>query len=157
MYSSAFRVLVLARPWVSEGFLPGVDNHGIILFYHLKNNKKTFFYKQIDRKVLNFKIQGAQKTITLLPFQRPWARPNMKILYLCTVSANQEHQLLQSFQYNFFILWWFKQINKKIPITEICFDRHSDTILLKESYPSLPLKIWFCKLRSWWNLNRFHL
>jgi len=39
----------------------------------------------------------------------------------------------------------------KNPVIEICFERRSDPVLLKETYSPLSSKIWFFKLRSWWS------
>jgi len=42
---------------------------------------------------------------------------------------------------------------------DMCFERRSDTVLLKETFSPLPLKIWFFKLRSYNEADfpdRFH-
>jgi len=43
------------------------------------------------------------------------------------------------------------QTNPKIPMIEICFEMRSGTILLKETYYPLALKMRFFKLWSWWS------
>ena len=145
MRSSAFRVLAFRSTMGVRRIFSRWANH---IKFHFTNSKLAgihFSSKKMYRKISNFRIQGIKPPPCSPSDAHELDQIRKSILW--RVRGSHEHQLSQGFQCTFFILRGFKQTNRKIPIIEICFERRSDTILLKEACSPLPLKIWFlnCK------------
>ena len=115
-----------------------------------QNLQENIFLQKVNRKISNFKIQAPLSPFTFDSYELDQIRTS----FLWHVSGSHELQC---------VLRELEQTNPKIPIIEICF---WNMLWWKSCWrqlildASLPFKICFCKLRSWWSwpvLIDFHL
>jgi len=93
--------LHFSRCWTAAFF------HNEISFYQLKTNRKTFLCKKWIAKYKISKFMGPKPSLPT-PFRRS-RLDQIRKPFLWHIRFGHEHQLLQGFECNFYIIWGFKQ------------------------------------------------